>query len=73
METPAQTLWKTAVSWPSLFPRLAADRITMIFLQLGASALVMRATQVGGFDRAIEPIAPTDFGWRVPPVEKVKL
>ena len=72
VETPAQTLWKTAVSWPSLFPRLAADRITMIFLQLGAEAFVMRATQVGGLDEAIEPIAPTDFGWRVPPVEKVK-
>jgi predicted Abi (CAAX) family protease len=45
----------------------------MIFLQLGAEVLVMRATQVGGADEAIEPIAPTDFGWRVPPVEKPKL
>jgi predicted Abi (CAAX) family protease len=73
VETPVQTLARTAASWPSLFPRLAADRITMIFLQLGAEVLVMRATQVGGADEAIEPIAPTDFGWRVPPVEKPKL
>lgn len=72
-ETPVQTLARIAASWPSLLPRLAADRITTIFLQLGADVLVMRATQVGGVDEAIEPIAPTDFGWRVPPVEKPKL
>lgn len=72
-ETPAETLWKTLVSWPSVLPRLATDRMTMIFLQLGASVWVMRTNQVGGFDPDIEPIAPTDFGWRVPPIKKVKL
>jgi predicted Abi (CAAX) family protease len=69
-ETPFDTLLKTAASWRSLLPRLANDVITIIFLQLGAHVWVIRANQVGGDDPDIEPVAPTDFSWRVPNIRR---
>lgn len=71
-ETPVDTLIKAAASWRSLLPRLANDVITMIFLQLGAQVWVIRANQIGGEDRDIAPIAPTDFGLRVPNIKRAK-
>lgn len=71
-ETPLDTLIKAAASWRSLLPRLANDVITMIFLQLGATVWVIRANQVGGEDPDIEPIAPTDFSFRVPNIKRAK-
>ena len=69
IENPGKTLFKTLASWRSLLPRLANDRVAMIFLQLGASLWVQRTNQVGGFNPDIEPIAPTDFGNRVPDIQ----
>jgi len=61
---------KALASWRSLLPRLANDIITMIFLQLGATVWVTQAYQVGGDDPDIEPVAPTDFGIRVPKIKR---
>jgi len=69
-ETPGQTVMKALASWRSLLPRLANDIITMIFLQLGATVWVTQAYQVGGDDPDIEPVAPTDFGIRVPKIKR---
>ena len=69
-ETPGKTALNALASWRSLLPRLANDVITMIFLQLGATVWVMRANQIGGDDPDIEPIAPTDFGIRVPKIKR---
>jgi predicted Abi (CAAX) family protease len=71
-ETPGKTAINTLASWKSLLPRLANDVITMIFLQLGATVWVIRANQIGGDDPDIEPIAPTDFGLRVPKIKRVR-
>jgi predicted Abi (CAAX) family protease len=71
-ETPGKTVINALASWRSLLPRLANDVITMIFLQLGATVWVMRANQIGGDAPDIEPIAPTDFGLRVPKIKRGK-
>jgi predicted Abi (CAAX) family protease len=71
-EAPLQTLLKTMASWKSLLPRLAADDIIMILLQLGAQVWVIRTNQVGGFDPDVEAIAPTDFSYRVPKVKNLE-
>lgn len=67
-ETPLKTLLKTLASWRSILPRLANDHLAMIFLQLGASLWLLQSYQVGG-EADIEPIAPTDLGFRVPKVK----
>ena len=69
-ETPARTLLKTLASWRSVLPRLANDLIAMIFLQLGAQLWVMGSNQVGGENRDITAIAPTDFNFRVPTIRR---
>ncbi|MEO1067703.1 MAG: peptidase [Cyanobacteria bacterium J06638_6] len=69
-ETPGKTMVNALASWRSLLPRLANDVITMIFLQLGATVWVIRANQIGGDDPDIEPIAPTDFEFRVPKIKR---
>jgi predicted Abi (CAAX) family protease len=71
-ETPGKTVVNALTSWRSLLPRLANDVITMIFLQLGATVWVIRANQIGGDDPDIEPIAPTDFEFRVPKIKRAK-
>lgn len=67
-ETPGKTMINALASWRTLLPRLTNDVIATIFLQLGATLWVIRTNQVGGYDREIEPIAPTDFGFRIPNV-----
>ena len=69
IENPRETILKTLASWRSLLPRLANDRVAMIFLQLGASLWVHRSNQVGGFNPDIEPFAPTDFGNHIPEIK----
>ncbi|MDJ0775992.1 MAG: CAAX protease, partial [Mastigocoleus sp. MO_167.B18] len=69
IENPADTILKTLASWRSLLPRLANDRVAMIFLRLGASLWVQRTNQVGGLNPDIEPLAPTDFGNEVPEIK----
>jgi predicted Abi (CAAX) family protease len=71
-ETPGKTAMRALASWKSLLPRLANDVITMIFLQLGATVWVIRANQIGGDDPDIEPIAPTDFGLKVPKIKRAQ-
>jgi predicted Abi (CAAX) family protease len=44
-----------------LLPRKASDTVAKIFLQHGAHAYIMRATQIGGHDPTIEPIVPMTF------------
>lgn len=71
-ETPLKTVFKTLASWRSILPRLANDHLAMIFLQLGATLWLLQSYQVAG-EPDIEPIAPTDMGFRVPKVKKVDL
>jgi predicted Abi (CAAX) family protease len=72
VETPMKTILFTLSSWRSLLPRLANDLIAMVFLQLGATVWVLRTNQIGGNDPDIEPIAPTDFSFEVPKLQKIK-
>jgi predicted Abi (CAAX) family protease len=48
-------------SWRTVFPRKASDVVVHKFLKYGASAWVLRTSQVGGHDPDIEPIAPMTF------------
>ncbi len=48
-------------SWRTVFPRKASDTVVHRFLKYGASAWVLRTSQVGGHDPDIEPIAPMTF------------
>jgi predicted Abi (CAAX) family protease len=41
-----------------MLPRLASDTVLKVFLEHGASALVLRTNQVGGRRPEIEPLAP---------------
>lgn len=67
-EAPWETLVKTLASWRSLLPRLAADDIVMILLQLGAGVWVIKTNQVGGINPDLDGIAPTDFSYSVPKI-----
>ena len=48
-------------TWRMLLPRKASDTVVRAFLRHGASAWVLRASQVGGDDPDIAPIAPMTF------------
>ena len=48
-------------TWRMLLPRKASDTVVRAFLRHGASVWVLRASQVGGHDPDIEPIAPMTF------------
>ncbi|MBP0020839.1 MAG: CPBP family intramembrane metalloprotease [Cyanobacteria bacterium SBLK] len=56
------------LSWRSLFPRRVHDEIANIFLDNGASLWVLRTNQVGGFDAATSPLAPTVLFGQIPPI-----
>ncbi|XWK89533.1 MAG: CAAX protease [Phormidium sp.] len=58
---PLQNLLIGLGSWRTLLPRVASDAIAQIFLKYGASIWVLRTNQIGGYDRDIQPIAPTSF------------
>ncbi len=70
VETPLKTLGQLWASWRSLLPRLINDQLAMVLLQLGASLMILRASQVGGSDSTIEPIIPTDLWFTVPKLKK---
>ncbi|MEA5594523.1 CPBP family intramembrane glutamate endopeptidase [Rivularia sp. UHCC 0363] len=53
------TATKMLRSWRTVLPKRAQDETTKIFLKQGATAWVLRTNQVGGFDDAILPVAPT--------------
>jgi predicted Abi (CAAX) family protease len=61
-EQPLRDLLQGLGSWRSLLPRLACETVLKVFLDLGASALVLRANQVGGRNRRIAPVAPLSLG-----------
>ncbi|MBE9047022.1 hypothetical protein IQ255_21900 [Pleurocapsales cyanobacterium LEGE 10410] len=58
-DRPVTTVVNALTSWRSLLPRLANDSLAEIFLEHGASLWLLQTYQVGGWDRDIEPIAPT--------------
>jgi predicted Abi (CAAX) family protease len=58
-DEPLRNLWMGLGSWRTMFPRKASDTIAHIFLKHGASAWVLRTSQIGGYDPDIAPIAPT--------------
>ncbi len=62
-DRPLQNLVRGLGSWRALLPRLASDTVMKVFLAHGASALVLRADQVGGEHPEIEPVAPLTLGW----------
>ncbi len=61
-EQPLRDLLQGLGSWRSLLPRLACETMLRVFLDLGASALVLRANQVGGHNPRIAPVAPFTMG-----------
>jgi predicted Abi (CAAX) family protease len=60
-EAPMKQLAMGLVSWRTMLPRIASDRVVESFLQRGATVLVLRTSQVGGTSPEIEPIAPISF------------
>ncbi len=61
-DQPLHDLLQGLGSWRSLLPRLACESVLKVFLNLGASALVLRANQVGGRNPRIAPVAPLTLG-----------
>ncbi|PSN15919.1 CAAX protease [filamentous cyanobacterium CCT1] len=60
-DEPIRNLIMGLGSWRTVFPRKASDVVVHKFLKYGASAWVLRTSQVGGHNPAIEPIAPMTF------------
>ncbi|HSM82303.1 MAG TPA: CAAX protease [Nodosilinea sp.] len=60
-DEPLRNLIMGLGSWRTVFPRKASDVVVHRFLKYGASAWVLRTSQVGGHDPDIEPIAPMTF------------
>lgn len=60
-DDPVKQLGIGLVSWRTMLPRIASDRVVESFLQRGATVLVLRTSQVGGAMPDIEPIAPLGF------------
>ncbi|WP_035991407.1 CAAX amino protease [Leptolyngbya sp. KIOST-1] len=60
-DEPIRNLIMGLGSWRTVFPRKASDVVVHRFLKYGASAWVLRTSQVGGHDPDIEPIAPMTF------------
>ncbi|MBW4679111.1 MAG: abortive infection protein [Microcoleus vaginatus WJT46-NPBG5] len=50
---------KAITTWRTMLPRRAHDEMATILLRHGAGLWIIRTNQVGGFDRDIEPLAPT--------------
>jgi hypothetical protein len=57
-DRPLANLARGLSSWRTMLPRLASDTVLKVFLEHGASALVLRTNQVGGRRPEIEPLAP---------------
>ncbi|CAN1209391.1 type II CAAX prenyl endopeptidase Rce1 family protein [Tumidithrix helvetica PCC 7403] len=55
------SLWTQLLSWRTVLPRVAHDRIAMLFLERGAKVWVLRTNQVGGWNPDILPLAPTQL------------
>ncbi|MDX2096632.1 MAG: CPBP family glutamic-type intramembrane protease [Leptolyngbyaceae cyanobacterium bins.59] len=47
------------LSWRTLLPRMAHDELAKVFLEQGSHLWVLRTNQLGGWDGAIRPLAPT--------------
>jgi predicted Abi (CAAX) family protease len=60
-DQPLRNLLMGLGSWRTVLPRKASDVVVEQFLKYGASAWVLRTSQVGGDDPDIEPIAPMTF------------
>ncbi|MGF1568019.1 MAG: CAAX protease [Nodosilinea sp.] len=60
-DEPLRNLLMGLGSWRTVLPRKASDVVVRMFLNYGASAWVLRTSQVGGYDPDIEPIAPMTF------------
>ncbi|MEB3290396.1 MAG: CAAX protease [Leptolyngbya sp.] len=60
-DEPLRNLMMGLGSWRTVLPRKASDVVVWQFLQSGASAWVLRTSQVGGYDSTIAPIAPMTF------------
>ncbi|MBE9173153.1 CAAX protease, partial [Cyanobium sp. LEGE 06143] len=61
-DQPLHDLLQGLGSWRSLLPRLACESVLKVFLNQGATALVLRANQVGGHNPRIAPVAPFSLG-----------
>jgi predicted Abi (CAAX) family protease len=57
-DRPLNNLVRGLGSWRTLLPRLASDTVLRVFLNHGASALVLRSNQLGGDHPSIAPVAP---------------
>ncbi|MEO1003251.1 MAG: CAAX protease [Cyanobacteria bacterium J06638_7] len=61
-DQPLHDLLQGLGSWRSLLPRLACESVLKVFLDQGATALVLRANQVGGHNPRLAPVAPFTLG-----------
>ncbi len=61
-ERPLSELLHAAGSWRTALPRLAADTVLRVFLEHGASLLVLRSDQPSGAQPWIAPVAPITLG-----------
>jgi predicted Abi (CAAX) family protease len=57
----SQNFINVLLSWRSMMPRRAHDDLSQIFLDHGAQLWVLRTNQVGGWDDATLPLAPTSL------------
>ncbi|PZD70812.1 hypothetical protein C1752_08954 [Acaryochloris thomasi RCC1774] len=55
---PVQNLIRGLVTWRTLLPRLASDKVTEAFLKRGGEVWILQTIQVGGVNPDIEPVAP---------------
>lgn len=62
-DNPLRNLLTGLGSWRTMFPRLSSDKIARVFLKHGAAIWVLRTNQIGGYDPAIAPIAPTSMSF----------
>lgn len=59
------------LSWHSMMPRWAHDQVARIFLEHGAQLWFLRTNMVGGFDSAVQPVAPTALFGGVPVLGRI--
>ena len=57
-EDPVSDLMRGLGSWRTALPRQASETVLRVFLRHGASLLVLRSDQPGGWNPRIAPVAP---------------
>ncbi|MBD2112958.1 MULTISPECIES: CPBP family glutamic-type intramembrane protease [Cyanophyceae] len=69
--TSSRRLLSGMLTWHSMMPRWAHDRVARIFLEHGGQLWFLRTNMVGGFDPTVQPVPPTTFFGGVPILGRV--